>query len=1025
MKIRQIRFRNINSFYGEHPPIRFTDGVLAATGLFVISGPTGAGKSTLLDIITLALFNRIPRISGMISNTTVLNEGLIVNQQAMQELNTAAYAEVEYEATGQTYRSRWSIKKNRNGNWNNYEMEVAHLPEGQTEGKLFPIKNLSDFPKKNEELIGLTYEQFVRSIVLAQGAFDQFLKARAAERSKMLEKITGTEIYRQLSQRAFLEAKQFDAQIETTRQAFSLIQVLDEEKITDLKTQQKEIDHTLKSLDKQITRFINEQQILQKIVDSEAKLNTLTTRKERLSKQLTDFAPDALRLERHSTVADLTAQLTTLHTLDGQLTNLSEQQHKTLRTIGELEIELAKVLADGRGLLGKNDLEREEFTAAIQRFQEQVLALEQAEQTERNNAQRPLASVQQAVRQSTDPCLHSLDLSDLDRALHFVRQHQQTILTDLNTLSTEYAAITPDTLNHELNQLVERSRRYAQLVGLLKEQQTRLSEGMNLKGKADEYGQAVLTEQAAFMRLEEEMRGLETIKLTLEQHQKRLDTEANLDELRKGLTSGEPCPLCGSLSHPYAQHYVQQTGETALKLRLATADWEVKRTETEASRRRLMEAESNQKAFDKHRFELRQEFKKNREKLSQELIAVSLDPDIQPTELESIIKLLDLQRQDLGRLQSLWQQRDLLERLLNDLELIQASTLRADEHRTNRKTIYDGSDIRGHCARLSRQFNDVEQQMASQQTLLTTTREQLFNTQQSLADQQQRILPILHERGFADMASARACLLDPATARRLSEIQQTLQRETDDIAQRTGEETSRRNDALASRQEMGSAEEIERQLKDLIAKQRQLLQDRGYVKKHLEQDQTERKRQQKMQKQLADLEQKAQPWRELAKLIGSAKGDEFSKFAQGLTLSQLIGLSNRRLHELTDRYLLLKPRDGQDELYVVDLYQGNAERSVSSLSGGETFTLSLSLALGLSDLASQNVQISSLFIDEGFGTLDPESLDTAIAMLEKLQHDSQKTIGIISHRHEIKERISVQIQVEKGNDGNSRLKVVG
>ncbi len=166
------------------------------------------------------------------------------------------------------------------------------------------------------------------------------------------------------------------------------------------------------------------------------------------------------------------------------------------------------------------------------------------------------------------------------------------------------------------------------------------------------------------------------------------------------------------------------------------------------------------------------------------------------------------------------------------------------------------------------------------------------------------------------------------------------------------------------------------------------------------------------------------PWRELNRLIGSAKGDEYSRFAQGLTLAQLIGLANRRLRDLSDRYLLLKPRDGQDELYVVDQYQGGSERSVTSLSGGETFTLSLGLALALSDLASQNVQIDSLFVDEGFGTLDPEALDTAIVMLEKLQQETQKTIGIISHRHEIKERISVQIQIEKGNDGNSRVKVV-
>jgi exonuclease SbcC len=198
----------------------------------------------------------------------------------------------------------------------------------------------------------------------------------------------------------------------------------------------------------------------------------------------------------------------------------------------------------------------------------------------------------------------------------------------------------------------------------------------------------------------------------------------------------------------------------------------------------------------------------------------------------------------------------------------------------------------------------------------------------------------------------------------------------------------------------------------------------GNVKAQLIANDKDRKRQSKAATELLTLTTEAMPWRELNRLIGSAKGDEYSRFAQSLTLAQLIGLANCRLRNLSDRYLLLKPRDGQDELYVVDQYQGGAERTVTSLSGGETFTLSLALALALSDLASQNVQIDSLFVDEGFGTLDPESLDTAIVMLEKLQQDSQKTIGIISHRQELKERISVQIQVDKGNDGNSRVAVI-
>jgi exonuclease SbcC len=109
----------------------------------------------------------------------------------------------------------------------------------------------------------------------------------------------------------------------------------------------------------------------------------------------------------------------------------------------------------------------------------------------------------------------------------------------------------------------------------------------------------------------------------------------------------------------------------------------------------------------------------------------------------------------------------------------------------------------------------------------------------------------------------------------------------------------------------------------------------------------------------------------------------------------------------------------------VDLYQGNAERSVDTLSGGETFTLSLAMALALSDMASQNVRLDSLFIDEGFGTLDSETLEAAIATLERLQHDSKKTIGIISHRQELIERVTTQIRVEKGNDGKSKVVVSG
>ncbi|RDC66068.1 AAA family ATPase [Adhaeribacter pallidiroseus] len=165
-------------------------------------------------------------------------------------------------------------------------------------------------------------------------------------------------------------------------------------------------------------------------------------------------------------------------------------------------------------------------------------------------------------------------------------------------------------------------------------------------------------------------------------------------------------------------------------------------------------------------------------------------------------------------------------------------------------------------------------------------------------------------------------------------------------------------------------------------------------------------------------------WDKMAALIGSADGKKFSKFAQGLTLARLTELANRHLLKLNPRYRILKSPTQDLELQIVDTYQADAVRSMNTLSGGESFLVSLALALGLSDLAGRKAQINSLFIDEGFGTLDNDTLDIAISALENLQAGG-KSIGIISHVEALKERINTQIQVSKQVGGQSTLKISG
>jgi len=157
-------------------------------------------------------------------------------------------------------------------------------------------------------------------------------------------------------------------------------------------------------------------------------------------------------------------------------------------------------------------------------------------------------------------------------------------------------------------------------------------------------------------------------------------------------------------------------------------------------------------------------------------------------------------------------------------------------------------------------------------------------------------------------------------------------------------------------------------------------------------------------------------------MVGSADGAKFAKFAQGITLDQLIYLANTHLKILSSRYELCRSSSEKQllEIEVIDSFQGNITRPVSTLSGGESFIVSLALALGLSSLASQRISIDSLFLDEGFGSLDDDSLEVALNALSRLQ-SSGKMIGVISHVKALKEQIPLQIRIVPNGDGTSRV----
>ena len=199
--------------------------------------------------------------------------------------------------------------------------------------------------------------------------------------------------------------------------------------------------------------------------------------------------------------------------------------------------------------------------------------------------------------------------------------------------------------------------------------------------------------------------------------------------------------------------------------------------------------------------------------------------------------------------------------------------------------------------------------------------------------------------------------------------------------------------------------------------------ERGGLERRLAEDDEARRRQADLVRQADEARKEWQKWLRLNNLLGSATGDKFNRIAQSFVLERLLNNANVYLSRLTDRYRLRGVR-GRYLILLEDSYNANACRPVVTSSGGESFMVSLALALALSD-AGMSFSSDILFIDEGFGTLSGEPLRRAVAMLRSLHRTSRKRVGIISHVAQLRSEIPVQIQVTRSpGSGAGEISVV-
>jgi len=329
-------------------------------------------------------------------------------------------------------------------------------------------------------------------------------------------------------------------------------------------------------------------------------------------------------------------------------------------------------------------------------------------------------------------------------------------------------------------------------------------------------------------------------------------------------------------------------------------------------------------------------------------------------------------------------------------------------------------NLRKTLSRQQQELGTVERRISGLATLQSRLQQEISERRKKIETQQQLFNKALGLSIFTDCPHFLKSLLSPEEIEVLQQLQQQYDDKEKELTALCEEKRTTLLTEEAKQLCQESLEETKRQLQEeeqlLEAKQEEAVR----AKEQLKRNNIDKTKSTTQLLSIAKQKRIVSNWGKLHSLIGSADGRKFRNFAQGITFEMMIHHANNHLRKMSDRYILLRDKELPLDLNVIDTYQADEIRSTRNLSGGESFLVSLALALGLSKMASNNVRVDSLFLDEGFGTLDEDALESALDTLAGL-HEENKLIGIISHVAALKDRVPLQIEISPGSGGNSTI----
>lgn len=1100
MRLLKLRIENINSLAGRYE-IDFTNRDYVESGIFAIVGPTGSGKTTILDAVTLALFGKTPRMETRTSTSKKTDRGCMVLTEGRKQCS----ASVVFESMGKFWRSRWSVRLKRTGEPRDAQVELVRLPDGSAEtGEIVAEQKLA-WNAKVPEVLGMDYETFTRSALLAQGAFTELLRAQVDDRAAILEKITGTKLYSTIGQWVFERCRDENNKVkrllvhlegaemlaEDARKALETALETTADEAKHVRLRRSELEADLRWIRQATAARVRLKDAEQSFVQAEKAAQASQALKREAAaarsaveplaerRRMLDCAASAEAHRREAAqyeAAQVQAQAAADAARQAALQAALQAAEDEAKTIPELE-----QMEEKDKCLAIADAEAQASSAALADAQARSLRAD----AEVQKCAAALKSAEDERRRA----LGALEMLQGDREL---AEH----LPAAAAAAEAYADAKKNSLN-------------AKSAAALGEKKIAAD-----KVKADEAHDAAVKAQAVMEAAAQRLQDAQRLQAAVYQEG---SLEAKLVEMRRFtgrawaaqwfLECGELLALLSDISpgdkasrmrevltqriaalhSAYPQDFAEaltpqraagfnavldaieawsKNAEAADKgLALVRAE-EVKAVnafhEAQAADVRVSaRLRAAQESLEQLQAQQRESGERLQVRRDAFLLAAkhcfATDTDLKAVlaEPQSFLNEAEARRQRYAAADAsaqkaqekltaasaaanaaAAQKRGADEAQAAASERAQAAHQAAQDVRKDRENKFGQRSAQAerrelaHRVRSSREKERNAAQASAQAAQHLKTIEATLSAEKKAAqefaqkteDAKARFSELLANAAFADEAALLAAERDPA---RIKELEQTAEAAGQAYAAAESNRATAQRDLEAllqtphrDVQEAEAAAELAQTDERASEAERRL----GSLRQQLEADDAVRRKAALIEAELKSARTSADKWAKLSGLIGSADGKTFRLAAQSLTFALLLHEANVILSRMQSRYQLIPAGSQKLDLAVRDLELAGLERTSFNLSGGETFLVSLALALALSRVSSSRMQVDTLFLDEGFGTLDPDTLEKALNALEMLQQKTGKLIGIISHVRAVRERVGVHIVVKpRGTSGESEV----